>query len=54
MWPTLRVFWTDQNGTTAIEYAIIAGGVALAIVATVDALGVVVLSKYQSVRSSFG
>ena len=35
----LRVFLTDQSGATAIEYAIIAGGIATAIIATVYSIG---------------
>ena len=32
-----RQFLTDQSGSTAIEYSLIAGDIALAIVATVKA-----------------
>jgi len=39
----------DSSGATAIEYAIIAGGIAGAIIVTVAALGTRVLSLYESV-----
>jgi pilus assembly protein Flp/PilA len=32
-------FLADQSGTTAIEYALIAAGISLAIIATVNGLG---------------
>jgi pilus assembly protein Flp/PilA len=42
-------FARDENGATAIEYAMIAGGVATAIVAAVSALGTTVKGMYDSV-----
>ncbi len=33
-------FWADQSGATAIEYGLIAAGIALAIIAAVNGLGV--------------
>ena len=38
-------FLRDDSGTTAIEYALIAAGVALAIVAAISALGTQVDAK---------
>ncbi|MGA3190688.1 MAG: Flp family type IVb pilin, partial [Bryobacteraceae bacterium] len=32
-------FWADQSGATAIEYGLIAAGIALAIIAAVNGLG---------------
>jgi pilus assembly protein Flp/PilA len=37
-------FLDDDSGATAIEYALIAGGIALAIIATVNSLGSTVLT----------
>jgi len=37
--PLLARFRADQNGTTAIEYALIAAGVGIAIASTVFGLG---------------
>ena len=42
----LALFARDDNGATAIEYALIAVGIAVAIAATVYQLGDVVLAKY--------
>jgi pilus assembly protein Flp/PilA len=46
-------FLKDVEGATAIEYAMIAVGVAVAIVATVNMLGVTVLTtKFQAVTDA--
>jgi pilus assembly protein Flp/PilA len=42
-------FLDDQAGTTAIEYAIIAAGIGVAIAATVYALGATVMTDYYNV-----
>jgi pilus assembly protein Flp/PilA len=44
-------FAADDSGATAIEYAIIAGGIAGAIIVTVAALGTKVTSLYDSVAA---
>lgn len=36
----LMAFWKDEEGATAIEYALIAGLIAVAIIAALTALGV--------------
>jgi pilus assembly protein Flp/PilA len=41
----------DEGGATAIEYAMIAGGIAGAIILTVAALGTKVTSLYESVAA---
>jgi pilus assembly protein Flp/PilA len=41
-------FLNDQSGTTAIEYALIACGIAMAIITTVQGLGVSLNTKYSS------
>jgi pilus assembly protein Flp/PilA len=43
-------FWQGNSGATAIEYAIIAGGVAMAIVAGVNSLGSTVQGLFARVR----
>jgi pilus assembly protein Flp/PilA len=40
----------DVCGTTAIEYALIAGGIALVIVSAVSAVGSSVLALFQAVK----
>ena len=42
-------FITDQSGATAIEYALIASGIAGAIVLAVELLGQAVTGRYQAV-----
>jgi len=49
---TLRRFWQSEKGATAIEYAIIAGGIALAIVAGVTAIGTPLNNTFTSVAGS--
>ena len=46
-------FLREEHGTTAIEYAMIAAGIAVAIVAAVQALGTTVTSLFTSVQSAF-
>jgi pilus assembly protein Flp/PilA len=45
-------FWLEDSGATAIEYAIIAAGVALAIVAAVTALGSTLDGLYSGVLTA--
>ena len=45
--------WTDEAGATSIEYALIAAGIAVAIVAAVEALGTNVTALFTSVQSAF-
>jgi len=48
----LRRFLRQQDGATAIEYALIAAGVAAAIVVSVNALGVKVTNMWSAVSSA--
>jgi pilus assembly protein Flp/PilA len=50
---SLRDFVRDERGATAIEYALIASGIAGAIIAVVIILGVSVQDMYQSVSNGF-
>jgi len=45
-------FWADQSGATAIEYGLIAAGIALAIIAAVNGLGSTLNGTFSSVNSS--
>jgi len=45
-------FLHDQQGATAIEYALIAAGVAAAIIVTVNALGVTVVNMWTTISSA--
>jgi pilus assembly protein Flp/PilA len=45
-------FLRDQSGATAIEYCLIACGIAFAIIATVQGIGPQLSSKFTAVNSS--
>ncbi|MDH6259338.1 pilus assembly protein Flp/PilA [Bradyrhizobium sp. BR13661] len=45
-------FWFDERGATAIEYGLIAAGIALAIITVVNSLGTTMNDKFGSVSSS--
>jgi pilus assembly protein Flp/PilA len=45
-------FLSDQSAATAIEYCLIACGIALAIIGTVQGIGPQLNSKFASVNSS--
>jgi pilus assembly protein Flp/PilA len=45
-------FAADTSGATAIEYCLIAVGISLAIIATVQGLGTTLNGKYASVNAS--
>jgi pilus assembly protein Flp/PilA len=45
-------FWTDDSGATAIEYGLIAAGIALAIIAVVNGLGTNLNTKFTSINTS--
>jgi pilus assembly protein Flp/PilA len=51
---TFRRFLGDERAATAIEYAMIAAGIAVAIVAAVNALGVSVLGMYETIKTALG
>ena len=46
-------FWNDENGATAIEYALIAGGISIAIVVAVQGLGSKLNATFTSVQNAF-
>jgi pilus assembly protein Flp/PilA len=45
-------FLSDQSGATAIEYGLIAAGIALAIIAVVNSLGTNLNAQFASINSS--
>jgi pilus assembly protein Flp/PilA len=49
---SLLNFWNDESGATAIEYGLIAAGIALAIIAAVNGLGSNLNSVFTSVNNS--
>jgi pilus assembly protein Flp/PilA len=49
---TCRRFWRDEKGATAIEYGLIAAGIAVAIVTTVLAIGPRLDATFQQVLNA--
>jgi pilus assembly protein Flp/PilA len=47
-------FVKDESGATAIEYALIAAGISLAIIAAVNGLGTTLSSKFTAINTSLG
>ena len=45
-------FLSDESGATAIEYGLIAAGIALAIIAVVNSLGTNLNDKFTSINNS--
>jgi pilus assembly protein Flp/PilA len=52
MFSRAKSFLTDRNGATAIEYALIAAGVAVAIVTGVQGLGTKVSGLFSNVNNA--
>ena len=48
----VRKFLADKSGATAIEYGLIAAGIALAIIAVVNGIGVKLNTKFSSINTS--
>jgi pilus assembly protein Flp/PilA len=49
---TIARFLADKSGATAIEYGLIAAGIALAIISIVNGLGTNLRTKFTSINSS--
>ena len=49
---TLKNFWNDEAGATAIEYGLIAAGISLAIIAVVNGLGTNLNDKFTLLNNS--
>jgi len=47
-----RRFLADQSGATAIEYALIAAGISLAIIAAVNGLGTTLNTSYAAINTA--
>ena len=48
----IGLFLRDESGATAIEYALIAAGIGIAIITAVNALGTEISSKFDSIKTS--
>jgi pilus assembly protein Flp/PilA len=49
---TLKAFLADESGATAIEYGLIAAGIALAIISVVNGLGSKLSTKFAAINTS--
>jgi pilus assembly protein Flp/PilA len=49
---TLKKFLADESGATAIEYGLIAAGIALVIITAVNGIGSKLNSKFASISAS--
>ena len=45
-------FFSDQSGATAIEYALIAAGIALVIITAVNSIGTTLNTKFNAINAS--
>ena len=48
----IKRFIADESGATAIEYGLIAAGIALAIIAVINGMGTKLNSKFTSINAS--
>ncbi|BBO06545.1 MULTISPECIES: Flp family type IVb pilin [Bradyrhizobium] len=48
----LKNFLADERGATAIEYGLIAAGIALAIITVVNGMGAKLNSKFTAISAS--
>jgi len=49
---TLREFIADESGATAIEYGLIAAGIALAIITAVQGVGTKLSGRFATISTS--
>jgi pilus assembly protein Flp/PilA len=49
---SILAFLSDESGATAIEYGLIAAGIALAIIAVVNGLGSNLNTQFSNINSS--
>ena len=48
----IKSFFKDESGATAIEYGLIAAGIAIAIIAAVNGLGTKLSENFNTISSS--
>jgi pilus assembly protein Flp/PilA len=49
---TMKLFWIDDNGATAIEYGLIAAGIAVAIIAIIPTVGDKLVTTFTKVSGA--
>jgi pilus assembly protein Flp/PilA len=50
---TIQKFIADEDGSTAVEYAMVAGGIAVVIAASIFGAGTLLKGKYEDVDKAF-
>lgn len=50
----LARFVKDESGATAIEYALIAAGIAVAIITAVNSVGTAITGKFNEIKTALG
>ena len=48
----IKLFFKDESGATAIEYGLIAAGIAVAIIGVVNGLGTKISSNFEAISTS--
>jgi pilus assembly protein Flp/PilA len=48
---SMREFLADESGATAVEYALIASGIAMAILVSVNAIGTAISDFFNTAKS---
>ncbi len=48
---TFKKFIRDESGATAIEYGLIAAGIAVAIITVVQGIGTNLIAKFEEVKT---
>jgi pilus assembly protein Flp/PilA len=48
----ISAFLTDESGATAIEYALIAAGIAIAIIGAVNGVGTALQGKFNDIKTT--
>ncbi len=49
---TIKAFWSDEEGASAVEYALLVAGIAVAVAAAIWGLGDVVRTKFTDSATS--
>ena len=45
---SLADFWADESGATAVEYGLIVAGIAIAIIASINAIGAAISGHFNT------
>ena len=52
MFVTLKNLWSNEDGATAIEYGLIAAGIAIAIITAVQGVGTKLSTNFGTISTS--